>query len=707
MKRPSTILQTLKWSSVAGGLICLGFTLLLWNSNFGRPWMRLSYDWAYLVRPTVPPPPEVAVVFLDNKTYQNLHQQAANFDRELITQFVDRMTEDGAKVVVLDIWYQLPRSLKKDTRLSDPSDQRLVEAVRRNGKVVLATVKEEQQRSDIGVYTEFLPFPALQAVAYFGLSTVRHDDNNMVRSYVHGTLSQRGFAWVAAELAGSRWAKPGVEPNNELWLNYYGKTGTLTWFSFVDVIGTNAQPKGFFRGKSVFLGSLPGPKDAQEITDEYGFPYSRWTQERISGVEIAATAFANLMREDALRFLDPDIHLGLLVLGALGFGCGLVWLRPWWAIGVSAAAALGIALFSCLWVWKSHTWLNWMLFSGMQIPCALAWSLFSQTRALRIEKDYLEQTLTRTLREVEETRKEKEKEKAQEQPPGQNEKGREPAAAAATNPHAGPNVADHALVRQVGKGGYGEVWLARNAIGLHHVVKMVHRRDFSDDGPYEREFRGIQKFMPISRSHPGFVHILHVGRNDDRGFFYYIMEPGDDEKTGQQILPETYTPKNLGTVVRQRGALPAKECIVLGKALADALHCLHQHHLIHRDIKPANIIYVNGLPKLADIGLVTEIQSTAQDVSRLGTDGFMAPEGPGTPASDVYSLGKVLYEACMGLDRRRFPELPTALYESEDITARMELNRIIIRACEPNPEDRYVTAAEMSADLEELGSRLS
>src|SRR5205823_888315 len=75
-------------------------------------------------------------------------------------------------------------------------------------------------------------------------------------------------------------------------------------------------------------------------------------------------------------------------------------------------------------------------------------------------------------------------------------------------------VPDHQLLRSVGRGAYGEVWLARNAVGLYHAVKIIYRREFADEAPYEREFRGVSKFMPISRTHPGFVHILHVGRDD-------------------------------------------------------------------------------------------------------------------------------------------------------------------------------------------------
>jgi len=66
---------------------------------------------------------------------------------------------------------------------------------------------------------------------------------------------------------------------------------------------------------------------------------------------------------------------------------------------------------------------------------------------------------------------------------------------------------------------------------------------FESADPFEREFRGISRFMPISRSHPGFVHVLHVGRSDRAGYFYYVMEAGDDENTGPQIDPETYSPK--------------------------------------------------------------------------------------------------------------------------------------------------------------------
>src|SRR4030095_10974085 len=83
-------------------------------------------------------------------------------------------------------------------------------------------------------------------------------------------------------------------------------------------------------------------------------------------------------------------------------------------------------------------------------------------------------------------------------------------------------------LRRVGSGSYGEVWLARGITGCLHAVKVVWRSNFSSDRPYEREFRGIVQFEPISRSHPGVINILHVGRDDAAGFFFYVMELADD-----------------------------------------------------------------------------------------------------------------------------------------------------------------------------------
>src|SRR6266498_861877 len=91
-----------------------------------------------------------------------------------------------------------------------------------------------------------------------------------------------------------------------------------------------------------------------------------------------------------------------------------------------------------------------------------------------------------------------------------------------------PHVPDHELLRCIGGGSYGEVWLARSVIGTWRAVKVVYRNSFEHDKPFEREFKGIRKFEPISLTHESQVKILHVGRNDAAGYFYYVMELADD-----------------------------------------------------------------------------------------------------------------------------------------------------------------------------------
>src|SRR5580704_9302709 len=147
-----------------------------------------------------------------------------------------------------------------------------------------------------------------------------------------------------------------------------------------------------------------------------------------------------------------------------------------------------------------------------------------------------------------------------------------------------PAIPDHELLRIIGKGSYGCVWLARNIMGAYRAVKVVYRSSFSDGRPFERELGGIRKFEPISRSHDGFVDVLHIGINQDQGYFYYVMELGDDAVTGQNINPAAYRLRTITGEVSRRGRLPLTDCLELGLAISDALGELHKHHLVHRDI---------------------------------------------------------------------------------------------------------------------------
>jgi TolB-like protein len=265
--------------------------------------------------------------------------------------------------------------------------------------------------------------------------------------------------------------------------------------------------------------------------------------------------------------------------------------------------------------------------------------------------------------------------------------------------HTTPRIPDYELARPIGGGSYGDVWLARGVTGLWRAVKIVWRARFADPEPFEREFRGLKEFAAISLGESIQLALLHIGRNDAEGFFYYVMELADDAERGRAIEPASYVPLTLAELRARRGRLAAGESVRFGVELARVLASLHRRGLVHRDIKPSNVILVSGVPKLADIGLVAPSSSAR---TFIGTEGFVPPEGPGSPAADVFALGKVLYELATGLDRNDFPQLPPALDELPDAAPLIELNKIILRACDPQPARRFEHGGALLEDLEAL-----
>lgn len=258
-----------------------------------------------------------------------------------------------------------------------------------------------------------------------------------------------------------------------------------------------------------------------------------------------------------------------------------------------------------------------------------------------------------------------------------------------------PVVPDLELIRKIGRGGFGEVWLARNrTTGLLQAVKLVALRREERVDPAGREVASIVRLEAnIRRKHPNLLDIHHVGQVP--GFVFYTMELADDITGGLATANKAYRPATL----RERldnGPLPPKECIRCAEQLLSGLACLHSADMIHRDVKPANCLFVNGELKLADFGLLTEARP---GISRVGTLDYMPPDGHMDARADVFASGLVIYEMVTGLPADQSPRLGHRASHIVEDPALERLNRLMLRATEKEPDQRFRDAGEMLSNL--------
>ncbi|MBL9173837.1 MAG: CHASE2 domain-containing protein [Verrucomicrobiales bacterium] len=634
-----------------------------------------SYDWAYLFRPKVEPK-EALIVEMDETSTTRLNQDnLARWDRRMHARLLENLRAAGARAVAFDVLFDLPTTPE--------ADQRLRLALARNGPVILGA---GVTRTDSGSKPRINS--AIRTIApndLFRFASWGHTEHGNPPETIRIPFpifnGYKPMSQLLVELDTNR--RPATVPSGA-WINYYGPPGTIPHCSFVDVY-SNAIPASVISNRVVFVGAKTTFATMGPSTDYYWSPYPFSDPRQMPGVEVTATSFLNLLRRDFLFRLSPWAELLLiLALGAVVGYLG-VYFEPGHAIAGGLICALAAGILCMSQVWISHHWFPWLAFSGIEVPVAICWAVVSRTRHLSEEDRRLRTLLKRGSR-------------LQSTPAAAPTPPTGVSATDETIKGGTPQIPDHEMIRIIGKGAYGEIWLARDILGSYHAVKIIKRDNFPNPAPFDREFKGLQKYTPYSRSHPGLVHILHVGRDEGAGFFYYIMEAGDDEHAGQDIDPVRYTPRNLGTDISRRGPLSPQQVVHYGIELCEALEFLHRQDLIHRDIKPSNIIFVQGRPKIADIGLVTDIGTEG---SFGGTPGYIPPEGPGLPTADIFSMGRLLYVALSGNPVKEFMNWPQGVIQSVPAETLQQLENILAKACEPVAASRYQTVGELIKALRE------
>ena len=641
----------------------------VWATELRQGLERLSFDLPSLVAPGGPFP-ELVLVELDESSHDHLRQNTSKpWSRRLHAELVDFLIAEGARQIVFDVEFY--------ETVDDPTETTaLASSFTRHGAVVLGAYLEGHWKRGFA-YTTSLRRPVAELLApgvawgvSWSLPGPRGEEDGIVRLHPVGRDPDPSLPWMAAVSREPALSQGEARHDTERWVRHYGPGGTLPKVSYWRA--TN-EVSGFYKGRTVFIGGRPPTGSPAQGSDRFRTAWSRWNGSAVSGLELTATAWLNLVRRDWLTQLPSWVEfLALTVIGAaVGGAVATGSLRRACLVSLGALAALSLG---ALWLFHSQgLWFNWALIAFVQAPAALLFRVGVSHLELRREKRWLEAPLEDLFA-------------------GHSSSGAAVSYSAEVDASASvclpaPTVSDYTLLRCVGRGGYGEVWLARDVFGGFRAVKIVRRVGFADDGPYEREFQGLQKFAPLSREHPGLVQILHIGVNRTAGFFHYVMEIGDDAEQGRSVDPDSYVPRSLASDLRLHRCLDAAGTVELGRALCASLGFLHERGLIHRDIKPANILFVKGCPKLADVGLVTEIVSRAGRVTQVGTLGYMAPEGSGTAAGDVFALGRLLLEA--------LGPVPSS---SSDGTLALRL--ILEKAQAARLEDRFPSVGTVNAALE-------
>ncbi len=281
--------------------------------------------------------------------------------------------------------------------------------------------------------------------------------------------------------------------------------------------------------------------------------------------------------------------------------------------------------------------------------------------------------------------------------------GIEPAEAfhASATSRNGSSLADYDNLKEIAHGGMGVIYRAhQRSLNRDVAIKMIRVRSHLSASDLER-FQ-LEAEATAKLNHPNIVPIYEIGGHEGQPFFSMKLIEGG----------------NLSNWLKQEHDLPSKVLLLIKTALA--VHYAHQNGVLHRDIKPANILIdSSGEPHISDFGLAKQLDGDVELTITgqiMGTPGYLSPEQARgqnstiTTASDIYSLGAVLYEILIGQPPFKSdsmietirkivdeaPQRPSQLNPSVDL----DLETICLRCLEKSPTDRYASAEALASELQ-------
>jgi serine/threonine protein kinase len=264
---------------------------------------------------------------------------------------------------------------------------------------------------------------------------------------------------------------------------------------------------------------------------------------------------------------------------------------------------------------------------------------------------------------------------------------------------SGDLLGSYRLGNKLGRGAMGEVYSAVDErLGRRVAVKLLLDRDSESGWRFAEEARATAQL-----NHPHVVHLYEIGEHEGRSFLVQELVEGE----------------NLASRIK-RGALPVQDALRLVAALARGVQHAHEHGVLHRDLKPANVLLgAGGEIKVADFGIARRMDraTLTHSGATVGTPAYMSLEqfrGAPSTATDVYSLGVILYEVLTGELPFDAPNMMLLLGQIADqdpippTRLRPELppfvDALVAKAMARDPSERHASAGALADELERLAS---
>ena len=255
---------------------------------------------------------------------------------------------------------------------------------------------------------------------------------------------------------------------------------------------------------------------------------------------------------------------------------------------------------------------------------------------------------------------------------------------------ANQQIGGYTLIKQIGRGGFGEVWLAERRTEIlttQVAIKLPHREQVNLEA-----IRQEAELWAKASGHANILPIIEANIYD-----------------GQIVIISEYAPDgSLEEIVQQE--IPINQTLETVIGILNGLDFLHARQIIHRDIKPANILLQGETPRLADFGISRIIKTTALSTSIVGTPKYMAPEafdGKRTVQTDIWSVGVILYQMLCGtvpFPQDNPTELMWAIVTKEPTpipeSVPPDLRKIVQKSLAKLPENRFPSAREMREEVQ-------